>query len=130
MSDLADYIKGLRGLADFLESHDEMLMGYNSHEHTLYARSAEEFSTLCRALGSGEKREVGGYLGLARDFSDSVKITVNVAKSHTCEKVQVGTRVEQVVIPADAKLVEENVYAVEVPVYEWKCPDSFLAVGS
>lgn len=96
---VADFAKGLRALAAFLEDHP-----------TLFPE--------------------GGYLEFSRKFSDRVKLTVNISKNLSCEKVQTGTRTKTIEVPATATAKDnvdgKVVFEVEEPVYEWKCPESWL----
>ena len=94
---------------------------------TWECRDAQAFRAVLRALGSTidnpwRKHSTNGSYRMTRSI-DGIDLTVR-AIWVTCEQVQTGTRVEEtteVVEPAKTRKVVN-----EVPVYEWRCPDSAL----
>lgn len=88
---------------------------------------AQTFRAVLRAIGSTidnpwHKQSDSGSYRMRRRV-DGLELTVR-ATWVTCEQVQVGTKVEstiEVVEPAKTRTV-----VGEVPVYEWRCPDSAL----
>ena len=87
----------------------------------------ESFQSVLRAIGSSidnpwNKHSANGSYRMTQT-RDGVAFEVSAAWV-TCDQVQVGTKVEEtteVVEPAKTRTVVE-----EVPVYEWRCPDSAL----
>jgi hypothetical protein len=126
MNDPQEFVAGLHEMADFLEAHPSLIPSYQEAEITLFCHEPEEFAAKCRELGRGEKNAFGDYLALDRFFGPH-KISVNISKSQTCEKVQTGTRVKKVVVPTAAIPVAQQedalVYEVEEPVWEWSCKE-------
>ena len=88
----------------------------------------DAFRAVVRALGSTVdnpwiKSTSGGSYRLERRHGAHLDLTVR-ATWGTCEQIQVGTKVEtktEVVRPAETREV-----VAEVPVYEWRCPDSVM----
>jgi hypothetical protein len=119
-------IAGLRDVLEYLESHPDIAPSMATTCLNLWASSKEEFLTLRRKTGASEKVTWGlndERLALRKHFRGGFYLDVNVDKEQTCQKVQVGTKVspahDEIKIPAKPETIE--------PVYDWICPDSFLA---
>lgn len=129
---VADFAKGLRALAAFLEDHPTLCPEWE--DFTVFAWSKDQFAEMVKEVGAGTKRDAGQFLEFVREFSDRVKLTVNISKNVSCEKVQTGTRTKTVEVPATAtpkdNIDGKVVFEVEEPVYEWKCPESWLHPAS
>lgn len=127
---LTDFTKGLRALAAFLEDHPTLFPEWEAYEFSIFTSSKDEFAQMVKEVGTGAKDDVGGYLEFSRKFSNRVKLTVNISKNLSCEKVQTGTKTKTIEVPATAHAeIDEDgkvIYEVEEPVYEWKCPESWL----
>lgn len=130
------YIDGLRGLADFYETHPNLPAPVCTTEAVILPNSKQELAALARAAGSLEKTEYcDGYFLLKKDFGPIV-FRLLVEKSKTCERVKVG----EDIIPAEPEHVvpEHTVPEAVIPAkperviekFEWKCPPSILANGS
>jgi len=119
---MKDWCKGLRDMADFAESHEDLSEYPTSFTLNLFADDAEEMAKMARRLGTSEKHEDSLWYFLSRSFGPH-SVSLNIRREEICERVQVGTK--KVMKPApDTPQVE-----VEEPVYEWSCPDSVLALG-
>lgn len=131
---VADFAKGLRALAAFLEDHPVLFPEWEAYEFSIFTSSKDEFAKMVKEVGAGTKNDVGGYLEFSRKFSDRVRLTVNISKNLSCEKVQTGTKTKTVEVPATAipkgSVDGKVVFEVEEPVYEWKCPESWLHPAS
>ena len=127
---VADFAKGLRALAAFLEDHPTLCREYDDFDYHQFAWTKEEFAEMVKEVGTGTKRDGGQYLEFVKEFSNRVKLTVNISKNISCERVQTGTKTKTIEVPATAHAeIDEDgkiIYEVEEPVYEWKCPESWL----
>lgn len=118
----------LRAFADWLDAHPavtDRLVGVFPHI-TLYSAAEGEWPALLAELGTFDKGESysGDHLEAIKHFGGSVHLHVQVRKECTCERVQVGERsVERPVLP-DGGLTYET---VTEPVYEYRCPESWIA---
>jgi hypothetical protein len=111
----AEFVRGLRELADWLEASPEWIGGYwNALRVDDFVDTQDEFRAKARLLG-GERRKdaVGNYLSVERFFGPH-RVAVNVSREKVCERVVVGTRE----VPAEPARVEEIV--------EWRCEPSIL----
>jgi len=135
-----NYASGLRKLADFLEDPNYEwfvdVAWLPSLSIDYYTYSADIFSNACAKFGSGVKGSEYGYLSLTKEFSDTVKASVNVAKASTCVKVETGEVNTVKRIPDNKRDDYDKMVAelrasfeedVEEPVVEWECPESFIA---
>lgn len=116
-----NYSDKLRTLADWLERHPEVERELKFDRPTIWAVASdkEDFGRICRSLGSYRK---GGYPGTLEaivevDENGEGIYRVTVSHSGSCERIPTG---KTKVIPARK--------AMEVPEYEYKCPDSWLSL--
>lgn len=108
-SDRAEFINGLRDLANWYGEHPDLEAPGAYGGFNIYTQSPEHFAELRRILGVSEKQSVTDTIYFRKSFGSYVKLDININKEKTCEKVKVGTRI----VPAQPERVEE--------VYEWKC---------
>ncbi len=110
----ADFIRGLREFADFVEQHPDVpVPGY---EVLIDVFPADLVAT-AQALSHFEKAGVGEYFVLRRWFG-RIRVEWNAPRETVCRKIILGTRrVEDKLIPAhDEEIVE------------WECTEPLLAV--
>lgn len=115
-------VSDLRELANWLEAHPDIAACTHS-KNSIGVRTVDtdEFTRFVRTVGSGTKNAADGYAWLSRSFGQ-VELTVF---GDVCQQVQVETQTVTVKeYPPD---VEPVLVDVEVPVFEWRCPESFLA---
>lgn len=129
MTTRAEWIKGLRDMADWFESNPDFpvpkytgimvdLFDYNFVGETAVQRMANA----ARGLGRCEKCHVGDrYYVLRRHFGPH-RIDVNTYSENVCSRIQVGTKT----VTRPVKLKNPEMETVEEPVYEWHC-DPLLA---
>jgi len=92
MSDYTkNWCKGLRDLADFVESYRDGDSWTTGFALNLFADDAEDMAEKGRRLGTASKHEQGGYYFLKRDFGPH-SIALNILRERICERVQTGTR--------------------------------------
>lgn len=113
----------LRALADFLDEHPTLRATINAPTIYAFTYDVDEWRQILADLGTYEKGADNYDLEATRSFGEA-RIKVCIPKTKTCERVQVAEReVEVPVYPDD---VEPTLKKVTEPVYEWKCPDSWL----
>lgn len=132
-----EIVQGLRALADFFELRPQLVPPNATVDckYPSYAArwekcwrgelgkdfdEAEWFRTVCKMVGSGEKKSLYGGVSLLRTFSPNVSFSVSISHEEFCEKRVIGTKKVSRPDPS-APLIE-----VEEEIVEWKCPDSFL----
>lgn len=128
----AEYIAGLRTLADALESHPDALLP----QHGLTVVTSweedpkEETRKFIRAVGGKwNKRQTGtdGTIMAFHRFFGSFKIEVLCNREQVCQRVVTGTREVTKIVPApDAPMVEITETIEDV---EWIC-EPLLAADS
>lgn len=99
----ADYIKGLRALADLLETHDELPLPSTGHRDAFdwwlpwdVEDAKATMATIARLL-PGEKKKTVGELGGSAWFTlaaqlHGLRIDVNASRENVCTRVVTGTR--------------------------------------
>jgi hypothetical protein len=131
-TDRAEYVKGLRALADLLEQHDELPLPYQGGKHSpmsLTFLSDDDakgrLATAARLMPGRLDKQVresvdyGDYFDLhGRIHGLHVKLTAY--RDAVCERIVVGTRevTREVVVPVETRTetVTETVEDVE-----WRC---------
>lgn len=133
----AEYIAGLRQLADALEQHPELNLPFNGRtpESNIFVTTAGggdprgQVAAWARVLpGRKDKRERGEYLDLHGAFR-GLHIKVIANREAVCEKVVIGTETVTEIVPdpvyiASAPMIERE---TEREIVEWVCPPSILA---
>src|SRR5882672_2620324 len=129
MSGRADYIAGLRTLADILETHDELPLPYQLTAGTgfaFYALSSEKkkhaktlLPSWMRAIGGTWRKEWhGDYFDLCGNVGP-IPVRLSTFRDAVCKRVVTGTR--------EVTLEEPDPGAPKVPVtrviedVEWVC---------
>lgn len=114
----ADFIRGLRDLADWYDSRPGLVAPYIPAEAFFIDHSfgRDELAAFVREVGSVRKvsDKHSDDIALTRDFGPLVRFRLMIDKEKTCKRVKVGTKV----VPAKP--------ALEVDVYEWECGESIL----
>lgn len=133
----AEYVQGLREMADWIESHPSYREGgYWMHSgHVVFDFvDADKLAEKARAFGTADKYADDDSIGLERRFGPH-KVVMYTPRDETCERIQVGTETKTVTktVPVEElngrradKMLAEVTEVEEVPVYEWVCPDSLL----
>lgn len=123
----SDVIAGLRLLADFLEDRPTLTdaMRFSLSDIGAYPLTTERWQQCLNELGTFDKRSTSIHLHAERAMNDSVMVSVTMNHEDVCERVEVGVKeVEVAVYPDD---VVPTIERQQVPVYEWKCPPSWIA---
>jgi hypothetical protein len=124
----ADYIAGLRELADRLERHPDAPPPFegNLGMWLVMPHSPEEMAAAARCYGGRKIQQVDGF-GLI-DGIPGLRIKVLSALAKVCELVETGELEEyedvEVLIPARTRTVTRT-----RPKSEWRCPESLLQLG-
>jgi hypothetical protein len=112
----AQFIDGIRALADFLETHPQVDLPYSLCA-SVYT-DAKSVRKMTHLSGTWTKKYNDYNVSYVKPFtnsqtySGSIRLVLSVERSQVCERVQVGTK------------TVEAVPAHEAPVYEWRCADS------
>jgi hypothetical protein len=121
-----DKIKGLRALADWLESTPEALpdepcwdgIHLNVWPDGTDDEKKQKIIALAQA-GSIDKHYGGNYMDLRKDFGGGVKYEMSIKRDLVCTKRVVGTKTVE---KRDPELVEQvPMIEVEEDVVEWDC---------
>jgi hypothetical protein len=119
----AEFISGIRSLADWMEQHPSMPTPSSMGVANIYAGSRARLLELRHACGLKDKATFHDeYVGFRKTFSENVRLEVFCTKDKTCKRVQVGEKV----IPATPEMLVPGKPERVEPVYEWKCPESIL----
>ena len=113
MSGRESYVKGLRDLADYIETTNLDLDSIyeDGLRVDLFFYDQETWRGQSRALGGFREKTVEGSFAITRRHFGPHTVEVNISRDKVCDRVLVGEQT----IPATSARVE--------PVYEWRCPD-------
>lgn len=140
-SDLrAEYIAGLRALADALEAHPELELPYNGRDAggscinviPEFGRQREQLAAWARVLpGHKDKTPRDDYFDLTGAFH-GLHIKVICKRDEVCERIVLGTREVTEKKPDPALLAEIPLVTVThtEEIVEWRCTSSILAGAS
>lgn len=130
-----EYVTALRELADFIESKelpDEWIRwnwgtksNYPIPSHDFAVNSKEQFGQIAAALGSFEKVSTDSDIRAVVILPSGASVTARVDHEIVCERVVVGKKT----VPFQQAYLVEAVEEHEEDIVEWKCPDSFIALG-
>lgn len=119
------FVRTLREIADYVDSRpfDENLP-FKAPLFNLYLRDKKQFGEAVAAAGNVEKSvSVCDYLHAKVSFSGHYFI-IAIEQALACQRVKVGEKVipatQEYTLPAQSERVED--------VFEFKCPESFLAL--
>lgn len=109
-------LKRVRKALEWLESNPEVPLPdqFIFVRLTRYCYEKEELAETIRALRKTEKFDSTDWIRFERDLGEGLVYQVTMHKSICCERTKVGTR----------RIEAREAY--EEPVYEYKCPESFL----
>lgn len=123
-----DFVKGLRKLADFLESHEKVRLP--SGDLGIYTFGEVESLDLAKRyakdFGTFERQITENCFKLTKNFSENVSLTAVFYRDNVCERTVVGKKMVKEMVPdpsIDTPLVEVD---REVEIVEWSCPESLL----
>jgi hypothetical protein len=106
-----EYIKGLRGLADFIEAYPDLPLPYGEEYFNIWVYTKEEVSTLVRGKGKWEKIAETNQMVFRKKFGP-LNYDINITRDRVCEKIVVG----QEIIPARPATPEQVIDKIE-----WRC---------
>jgi hypothetical protein len=125
----ADYIAGLRDLADRLERHPDAPLPYEGRlgMSLVMPHSPEEMAAAARCYGGRKVEETDGFALV--DGIPGLRIKVLSALAQVCERVETGEveEYEDVVVMTEA--VTRTVTRTR-PKTEWRCPESLLQLDT
>lgn len=121
-----DTIDGARKMLDFLEAHPEFDFS-GEVKVLIYAQENAKLIALAKGMAPCEKKVQGDYLSFTRSFGGDAILEIFQDRAKVCERVVTGTKVipaepeKTVTIPAQKERVVEE--------FEWRCPESILALA-
>ena len=127
------FIDDMREMADFIEQSElDGNARFSSPDIYIFSRDSLEFGRDVHAIGSCKKSADGSYVNATKRIGGMV-LQVTTTHEKVCERVKTGEKV----IPAKPEItieaVPEEILPAEpervVEIFEWKCPDSFLALS-
>lgn len=143
----AEFVAGLRALADWYDHHPEIDLPYQATTGPVPARfsvgifpsdeayaegiddTAERFAAATKALGgSRRKQATETSMTVIRTFGPGLELDIWASRERVCEAVVVGTKTvqrEEVITPAVTRLVVED-----QDVIEWRCAPLLEAAQS
>lgn len=137
-----NYAQKLRAFARWLDQHPAVLDAIDDWDRPsvyLYygEKDTETFSAICRGMGTFDKHGSDGTIRAIVDRKvtsqddayGTSKFRLVVELSGACQRVEKRDENGDIVTRPVVKY--EHVPTGEMePVYEWKCPDSFLNLGA
>lgn len=138
---VADYVAGLRELADFYEANPTMPLPYHGTHAPLNIWSLgdeprEALAAIARMMGRAEKSTDEHFFKVARSFGP-IRLEAGAYHEEVCERVVTGVDVDEydeydeAAYEAAVADVPKVTRRVEREVVEWQCPESILRpVGS
>lgn len=125
--DAQKWVDGLRAIADFAESHPDLIndWGWYGQTFNIFATNAEDMVKKTRILGTAEKTVSAGFYTMRRKFGPH-SLELNISRETFCEKKKVGTKIVRVVDPEYKRPDDIPMVEIEEDVYEWVCPESVL----
>lgn len=128
----AEFVRGLRELADFLAAHPEIDFSpdYGTATVQWWCGGPNDLAAAARTLGRVEKKSDDSFLSLVRHFGPH-KIDAYALHSRVCERVVVRTETVATEVPDPEALKQVPTVTVteEREIVEWRCPESILAGG-
>src|SRR5882762_2054563 len=118
------YIPGLREMADFLESHPEVICPC-TNELTIFGASKEQIEIGARAFGKADKVYLSEHFQLRKPFGMGAwHIEFWSPREVVCERVVVDTEeVDEQVFP------EQVIPAHTKEIVEWRCSPILATEG-
>ncbi len=121
----AQVVNGLRQLADFIESRTDLPLPTCRASLYLWGNDAKaELANIARLLGTAAKQADDHYIGLTKGFGPVV-LTVKASRENVCERVVVGTKTTEYLVPPPGVEMEKRTHTEDI--VEWVCPPSILA---
>jgi hypothetical protein len=121
----AEYISGLRALADLLEQHPELKTPHYGIDVIPHGpeQSREQLAVWARALPGKKDKQISEKLASLVGYLRGVKVTVIAYRDEVCERVTTGveTVTKKVKDPEALAAVPEVEVTEEVETYEWIC---------
>ena len=120
MDNSAEYAKGLRLLADWVEANPNMELP--SVTMSVYSLNSKEDAAKCLlAMKPCKKEYSGSIFNISKEFGP-LTLRYVFMRDAVCTKKQVGTKVvPERVEPAVKAKEEEVIPEHEEPIYEWEC---------
>lgn len=111
--------ENLRAMADWLEAHPAFEIPPATITVWAFGGGGSDFKSKIAAMGSFEKQYTDSFVNASVSFG-ALRLVVSDWRESVCRRVQTGTRH----VEAQTVITEEPAH--DEPVYEWRCPDSWL----
>jgi hypothetical protein len=119
MANREDFIRGLREMADFFESHEEMPMPTWRQVIDLFATgesSRQQMVSAAKAMGKANKGFNEELITLSKNFGDLLTLKMHAYREQICERIVIATEE----IPEE--IIPERVVKAHVrEKVEWRC---------
>lgn len=119
----ADYIAGLRELADFYEQNPNINLPYEGRmcNFGIFGLSKAEIVTTVKAFGKCTKDYDANSVTILKTFPSGIKLQIYASRQEVCERIVVAKHTEPETVTPGKWVPEEVVPAREVEVVEWRC---------
>lgn len=113
----AAFLNGLRDLTAHLAANPDLLNTHTEVTVVAYSTDADEFARRVRLLGGErDKKPSENFYGVERHFGPAVTFRLIADREQVCERVLVGTDIEERPI-----MEQVGFETVETARYEWRC---------
>lgn len=134
MNARADYITGLRAIADALEADDDLPLPYPGRcsESLIFCRTREQVQAWARVMTGEKRKEIedsDGYGFALHGRVHGILVDVRVDREQVCRRVVKGTRTE-VKTEQITQVIGERRVPVTVEDVEWVCEPLLAEVAS
>jgi hypothetical protein len=110
MSDLDEFVQGLRDLADFYEAYPDLEIPRWTNLYTFYD-TIEDAPGVAASMAPCDKNYTESFFQLSKKFGKHLTLLASWDRDVVCKKIQVGVKeIPEQIIPAHTE-----------PVYEWDC---------
>ena len=119
----ADFIRGLRELADFYDARPELPLPSEVTVNLTDVKGKAELAHVAELMKPCKKEVTLSFYKLIRHFGPIV-LEAYDWRSNICERIVTGTKVvaEKIVPAQEEEVIPEH----EEDIVVWKCPDSLL----
>lgn len=116
---LAEFVNGLRDLANFLEAHPELGVP-SADRYDYFGLEKKDLKKYARAFGVCDKDAFSNYFILRKSFGP-IRLEANWHREQVCKPVVTGTKEveEKVAVAYETRMVTKDIV-------EWQCPKSIL----
>lgn len=130
----AEYIAGLRMLADLLEAHPEVMTPHRQIQVIPLGAEVcrEQLAAWARALPGKKDKEIGDRMVTLVGWLRGVKVQVLAYRDEVCERITTGVETVTREVPDPEALAKVPTVTIteEVETYEWRCASILAGAAS